>query len=125
MEQISNHHVRARQIAGVRKGHKRALSQIERHNCLRSAPRYDRRVAALSASALEDGLSFEIIARYWGNPIKELLLVIPAQVAPARPLLRKPRSRLDLYVFQAGRHKDRHAVANRKRCLTAGARQRA
>src|SRR6266446_3099834 len=77
-------------------------------------PSYNRGVAPLPASSLEYHLVREIFRTQRRYPVEELLLVVIAKVAPARPFFRKTRGRLEFDARKICRQENWDSVADRE-----------
>jgi len=94
VQQVPDNDVGVWELTSVCEGHERALTQIQRDNPLhRAKPQL--RVPPLPASPprIQSGREIPAVS---GLPSEKLLLVIVAKIAPARPFLRKSRSRLEV-----------------------------
>ena len=89
VQQVADNDVGVWELTGVLEGNKCALAQIQGDNCFGTARSHDCGVAPLPASSLEYNLVREISGSQRSHPVEELLLVVVAKIAPARPFLRK------------------------------------
>src|SRR5712692_2285712 len=112
IQQIADYHVSVWQVPRVRESHEGTATEVHRDDSFRPARCHDRGMPPLSATALEDHLAGEVRGCQRRHPVKKLLFVIVAKLAPARPFLRKPRSRLEFDGGEVGGEKNRYAVAD-------------
>src|SRR5713101_6644997 len=89
IQQIADNNVSVRKLARVRKCDESAFAQIQGNNRFCAVRSHDGGVAPFPAASFEDKPAGEIFRRQRSEPVEKFLLVVIAEIAPARPFLGK------------------------------------